>query len=174
MFKLSHKTENYASHQPILAAYVNKVRNGKIIEYGAGDYSTGLLHEICQRNNNTLITIESDEAWLAKVKAQYEGFHWHKYVYVKEYAELLDIEHDFSCDVAFIDSATWGSRLFCLQETLRTKFYAIIIHDCDFLKGHLKYTACIKPELRTVHNTLWPPTMVLGYPTDINYELEEV
>ena len=174
MFKLSHKTENYASHQPILSTYASRVRGGRIIEYGAGDYSTGLLHEICRNNENTLITVESDKAWLDKVAAEYPGFHWHSYVNVKDYTDLLDQDHNFACDLAFIDGATWGSRLFCLRETLMTKFGTIIVHDCDFLTGHMKYVSSVPSRLRKVHNTLWPPTMVIGDVLDVDYTVEVV
>lgn len=174
MFKLSHRTENYASHQPILAAYASQVRGGRIIEYGAGDYSTGLLHTICQQNGNELLTVESDAAWLNKVKESYPGYHWHHYLHVKEYADLLDKNHDFRCDLAFIDSATWGSRLFCLQETMKVPFKYIIIHDSDFLTGHQKYVASVPLRIRKVHKTLWPPTMVIGDVLDIDYTVEEV
>jgi hypothetical protein len=196
MFRLLHKTEPYASHQPILAAYAEKVHGGKIIEYGCGDFSTGLLHTICQRNNNTLITVESDAVWLDKVRLAYPGYHWHSYVHVKEFAELLDMRHDFSCDVAFIDSATWGSRLFCLQETQKAKHnYVAIVHDCDFLvSGHPEclpgYVHSVgKKEAITgegrywhVEKNLWPPTIVIyrncmytnQVPVEVNYDIEEI
>lgn len=201
-FKLSHKSEpdeklrNYASHQPILLAYAEKIHKGKIIEYGCGRYSTGLLHEICRNNENELITVESDPYWMSIMKLDYPGFHWHQYIEVKEFADLLDMKFDFSCDLAFIDSATWGSRLFCLQETQRAKHnYVTIMHDCDFIvNGHPERMPGYIPPIRKseaksgegrfwfVEKQLWPPTAIMfrkcmysgQTPIPINYDIEEI
>jgi hypothetical protein len=175
MFLLSHKTQPYASHQPILAAYAQQIKKGRIIEYGVGDYSTGMLHEICKKNENTLISIDNNKQWLDKVATQYPGFHWHEYVFVSDYTDLLDIRHDFACDLAFIDGATWGTRLFCLGRTMSNVhgYKTVIVHDCDFIVGgHREYLPVMKNYY--IEKRVWPPTLVIGDKIAIDYDLEAI
>ncbi len=60
--------DRYATHQRALVGAVLRT-TGPVLELGAGDYSTPLLHEICTAQNRMLITIEDDASWLARFKS---------------------------------------------------------------------------------------------------------
>jgi len=180
--KLDFKKEPHASHQPLLHALVSQIHNGKVIEYGAGNYSTGLLHELCEKNKNTLYTIENDVKWLSICQNKWPGFHWHSYIHASDYTELLDMRFDFSCDLAFIDGNPWGTRQFCIQQTLASNNWRfMVIHDCEFITtGHTEYLDVFNKHqcYVYVHDTLKPPTMLVTNKIpagmDPDYELEEL
>jgi hypothetical protein len=158
----------------------NSIDHGKICEYGAGDYSTGLLHEVCQKNDNRLYTFESDQKWLNKVADKYPGYHWHPYRWLEDYTDLLDINHDFSCDLAFIDSYTWGTRLFCILQTFASKWKHIIVHDCDFIMGGHTEILAVAEKLGgtcTVYDQYKPSTLLITNTKLVfspDYDAEEV
>lgn len=173
--KLEFKEYPHASHQPILYALASQIKNGKVIEYGCGKYSTGLLHKICEENNNVMYTVENDPYWMSCAKLDYPGFHWHHYVDVKDFTDLLDMRFDFSCDLAFIDSNPWGTRQFAIQNTLASKWRFMVIHDCEFITtGHTEYMDVFQSKNCQVyvHDTLNPPTMVVSNGVSIGLDVD--
>jgi hypothetical protein len=180
--KLEYKTQAFASHQPLTYAIANTIKNGKVIEYGAGDYSTGLLHYVCEKNENLHFTVENDERWYNRQVALWPGFHWHSYIKVQDYTDLLDMQFDHSCDLAFIDSYTWGTRLWAIQQTLACKNWKyMIVHDAAFiLTGHTYMMDVFKKHncMTYVHDTLKPITLLItnGIHCGIvpDYETEEI
>jgi hypothetical protein len=181
MIPLHYKTKGMASHQPLLIAVAKTIKKGRICEYGAGDYSTGLLHQICQENENVLFTFDNDERWLNRQAALWPGFHWHSYHRLVDYTDLLDINHDFSCDLAFIDGYTYGSRLFCIQQTLASNWIYMIVHDADFIvNGHTGYMDVFaKHKAHTfVYDKFKPATLLvtreLFTSIEPDYETEEL
>lgn len=158
---VDNDTGAWGSHKEVLEYYARRVKGGRIIEYGSGNNSTPMLHQICQEHGNNMVTVEQDIMWLTRFQVMYPGFHWHHYVYVQDYTDLLDQRHNFKCDLAFIDSYTWGSRLFCIQETIKSGFKTMVIHDCDFMKDADRL-AIVAPHGYTIYDKKWPPTMVVG------------
>lgn len=64
--KVVQTISKYATHLPMLLSVVARTQ-GPILEFGLGDYSTPLLHEICKAMNRKLVSIESvDEEWYNK------------------------------------------------------------------------------------------------------------
>lgn len=53
----------WATHIPLLAACV-QLTQGPVLELGAGDYSTPLLHVLCR--GRLLLTLESDPEWMLR------------------------------------------------------------------------------------------------------------
>jgi hypothetical protein len=58
----------YASHQRALLAAVLRTA-GPVLELGAGDFSTPLLHEVCRGGRRPLLTLESDPIWYGRFAA---------------------------------------------------------------------------------------------------------
>jgi len=55
--------DSYASHQPLLL-HCLFLTKGQVLELGAGNYSTLILHEVCAALDRQLVTIDCDEKWL--------------------------------------------------------------------------------------------------------------
>jgi hypothetical protein len=56
----------YHTHYPFLAAALASRPTGPVLELGAGDWSTVMLHHMCDAQKRLLTTAESDAAWLSK------------------------------------------------------------------------------------------------------------
>jgi len=155
--KLSYRESGYATHQPYIIAVCDKIHNGKIIEYGCGNFSTPLLHEICERNSNQLLSVDHDSAYMEPVlKLETE---WHRFVRLVDYTELL-FDFDFTCNLAFIDSGFWGSRLMIVNEYKRlNSFDYLILHDSDYILN--KLPALFKEYPHKQYGVLKPPTTVV-------------
>lgn len=57
--------EGYGTHQPFLFAAI-AATSGRVLEIGAGDYSTMQLHALCRASRRRLLTIESSDDWMGK------------------------------------------------------------------------------------------------------------
>jgi len=58
---------NYGSHVHVLARAASLLKPGsRIVELGAGYFSTPMLHGIAQARGCTLLTVETSEEWAAK------------------------------------------------------------------------------------------------------------
>ncbi len=149
--KFVHRHNPYATHQPVLYTIARNT-SGPIIEFGCGDGSTDLLHEICKDNNRILISVDDDLNWLNKFKQRYlgDGYEpdnsgWHKFFFVPGKLSILNdtkAEHwikfldDFDLlksmqfDLCFVDQSPGRART---ETIIRLKDSAkyIILHDCD-------------------------------------------
>jgi hypothetical protein len=56
----------YHTHYPFLAAALASRTTGPVLELGAGDWSTVMLHYMCEAQHRLLVTAESDADWLSK------------------------------------------------------------------------------------------------------------
>jgi len=155
--KLVHRTNDWATHQPVLCEMAARTE-GAIIEFGTGDNSTALLHEICKATNRTLISLDDDLMWINKYKERYRGdgyeednSGWHKFYFVpgkvkenynfvsSHWARFLD---EFSLldtlyiDLAFVDQSPWIARMETVNK-IKDKVRFVIVHDCDCLATHL-------------------------------------
>jgi hypothetical protein len=147
--QFTHRTDGYATHQPVLYEMAMRT-TGPIIEFGCGNGSTDLLHEVCKQTGRILVTVDDDLNWLMRFAEKYRGdgyeednSGWHKFFYVAGKYDHADPRHwvDFlessallktmNFDVCFVDQSPWLGR----YETIkwfkgRTKY--IIVHDCDY------------------------------------------
>lgn len=146
-----HTWNDWATHQPVLYEMVMRT-SGPIIEFGCGNGSTDLLHELCRQTNRLLITVEDDFEWMSKFTEKYmgDGYEpdnsgWHKFffvpgksitdyanadhwIYFLEHCELLK---NIQFDVCFVDQSPWQGRVETIIR-LKDKSRYVILHDCDY------------------------------------------
>jgi hypothetical protein len=117
----------WSTHQPVLYA-VAMSTTGPIIEFGCGNGSTDLLHEICEKEGRILITLDDDLNWLNKFAQKYlgKGYNsdnsgWHKFYFVPgkkrkdpenpahwvDFMEHFELLSSIDFDVCFIDQSPW-------------------------------------------------------------------
>lgn len=130
--KLIHKTNAFATHQPVLIELINRLsKNGAVLELGSGLGSTELLHNLCLKDNRPLLTVDDSQEWLQKYETQFKSPN-HKY-------KLLPIENinsdseilNTKWELIFVDQGSWENRV----ETVKVfkdicKF--IVVHDSDY------------------------------------------
>ena len=152
----------YGTHQPVLYAMATKT-SGPIIEFGCGDSSTGLLHEICKKDKRILISIDDNLEWLNKFKEKYigDGYEsdnsgWHKFYYVPGKKDDLNPDHwitflkefellnTLTFELCFIDQSPWLGRYETIKK-MGPKVKYIILHDCDFFPVYNIFGKTIKP-----------------------------
>lgn len=147
----THRANVFATHQPVLYEIANNT-TGPIIEFGCGDGSTGLLHEICRKSKRLLISIDDDFAWISRFMKKYLGdgytsdnSGWHKFFFVpgrtvkdndnpERWIKFLDgfeLLKTTQFDLCFIDQNPWLGRFETLKR-VKGKARYIIIHDCDY------------------------------------------
>jgi hypothetical protein len=149
-FTFSHRTDPFATHQPVLYEVAMHTA-GPIIEFGCGKGSTELLHEICKKQGRLLITLDDDENWLKKFTKKYEGdgytkenSGWHKFYFVpgkgfnnergQHWIKFLEENEEIqsiSFDLCFIDQSPWMARYETLKR-FKDKARYVIIHDVDY------------------------------------------
>jgi len=128
------------THFPILAACVARTQ-GPVLELGCGEYSTPMLHFLC--NGRRLVSLEDDPDWINKYKELETN--WHTLQFVDKWADARIID-EVKWDVAFVDHAPAEQRI---QEIKRLKNLAkhIVIHDTENPNGIYKYDS-ILPEFK--------------------------
>lgn len=133
------KYDRWSTASPILAgilAYVGANRNPmarRILELGAGWYSTPLLHACAAAIGYELFTVESDASWLHKFERLAQNTH-HYLLHVKDFNDYTPLDTT-QFDVVFIDHAPASRRKFELQRVLvlpvelQPRF--VVIHDTE-------------------------------------------
>ena len=116
--------ETAGTHIPVLAACVSRTR-GPVLELGAGDYSTPLLHLLCK--GRFLVTVESNPDWLNRYKDTENPLH--RLLLVKSYDEAKIID-EIKWDVALVDHAP-GERRVTEIKRLKDRTMFIVVHDTD-------------------------------------------
>ena len=123
----------YATHQRLLVKYLMQT-NGPVIELGAGNYSTPILHEIASAQGRQLTTIDNNPEWLNRFKVFESANHT---------LTLLPSWDDFqpeSYGLAFVNHADPPGHPRWLQvQKLLPVAGVIVIHDTeDDLYGYAK------------------------------------
>jgi len=116
------KPDAYSSHAPILAA-CSQLTEGRVIEVGAGAYSTPLLHALCR--GRELITIEREAGWAEKFRCLESPNH--KLIINRNTANVPEI--DEPCGLAFVDGFT-QDRVPCIKR-LKDVADVIVCHDTE-------------------------------------------
>lgn len=146
-----HLWNDWATHQPVLYEMATRT-TGPIIEFGCGNGSTDLLHEICKSSKRLLITVEDDFEWMSKFTEKYlgDGYEednsgWHKFFFVPGKLNIINdtkAQHwisfldNFSLletimfDICFVDQSPGQARTETILR-LKDKAKYIILHDCD-------------------------------------------
>lgn len=75
---------DYGTHMaPLLTAVM--LTDGPVLEMGAGDFSTPLLHAICVKNKRFLLTADTDKKWLNNFIDLKND--WHNFEYIPVYED---------------------------------------------------------------------------------------
>jgi hypothetical protein len=156
--------DDWSTHQPVLYATAIAT-SGPIIEFGCGNGSTDLLHEICEKEGRLLITLEDDLGWLNKFSEKYlgRGYNpdnsgWHKFYYVpgknpndpENPAHWVKFLNEFELldqtffDVCFIDQSPWLARYEALK-MMKKRSRFVIVHDVDYFPMRGIFGTVIKP-----------------------------
>jgi hypothetical protein len=154
-FTFTHRWNPYATHQPVLYE-IAKNTTGPIIEFGCGDGSTEILHEICKKEQRLLISIDDDFEWLSKFTNKYlgDGYEednsgWHKFFFVPgktaennddperwiRFLDTFELIQKVYFDLCFIDQNPWLGRVETIKR-MRNKSTFIILHDCNYYPMH--------------------------------------
>lgn len=145
----------YYTHQPVLYEIAANT-DGPIIEFGSGEGSTRILHEICKKMNRTLITLDDDKGWLRRYQREFfgDGYEldnsgWHKIYYVpgkgkrgyqdekhwdafiKKHPEIFEATYS----LCFIDQGSWVSRADTAKRFAKKATY-VVMHDADYFPEH--------------------------------------
>lgn len=161
-FEFSYKINGFATHQPVLYEITMRTK-GPIIEFGCGDGSTKLLHEICKRDHRLLISIDDNREWFDKCRNQFIGdgyaednSGWHQFYFVEGKKDNLNPEHwikflqnfeplqtvDF--DICFVDQSPWLARHETIK-LMKNRARYIVLHDCDYFPHNNIFGKEIRP-----------------------------
>jgi len=120
--------DGYSTHQvPLISAVLQT--EGPVIEFGVGNYSTPILHELCR--DRELVSIDADDDWLDQFRYMECGSH-----------RIVKVEPtDWSSTDGFTCAKRWGVVLIdhgCdlhwrVREIRRQKDNAdfIVVHDSN-------------------------------------------
>jgi len=129
----------YGTHiAPLTAAALST--KGTIIEMGAGDYSTPLLHEIAKAQNRPLITYETDKQWLINF-IDLEVFKTKVSHFIEPVANWDQVEVR-PCGLLFIDHAPAERRIIDIERFMRAA-QVIVVHDSE-KRSYYKYDQVFK------------------------------
>lgn len=158
--------DDWSTHQPVLYAVATSTR-GPIIEFGCGYGSTDLLHEICEKEGRTLITLDDDLDWLNKFAQKYlgKGYNpdnsgWHKFYYVPgknlndsqnpshwvDFMDNFELLSSLDFDVCFIDQAPWLARYETVKK-MKDKARFVIVHDVDYFPTNNIFGKLVRPTI---------------------------
>jgi hypothetical protein len=139
----------YATHQLVLIDILKRI-NKPMLELGAGDYSTPLIHDILKDKKIRILTLDHDKDWLNKYEYLRNEFHDFKCISNTDIQKFYD-EDSEQWGLVFIDYGTedpgdpWRARINALLKYSKTADY-IILHDCDALvMGDNPFGETIKP-----------------------------
>lgn len=154
------------THEPVLAAAVAIARPGPVLEVGAGNYSTPLLHAMCTAMGRKLVTLDSSAEWIARFESLRGDGHTleHAPNWTDKAATI-----GAGWSVVFIDHAPAERRVIDIM---------LLAHKCEFMVVHdsehplYGYEPVFKKfKHRTDYKRLTPWTTVLSnvreFPKDI-------
>ena len=175
-----HK-DPHSTHQPILS-YVAKLGSGKILEFGAGYYSTPLLYEVVHEKKGRLLSFENDASFVSKFFGDNDMYftimdaNWDTFFT----SSICEEIQKMNWDVVFIDQAPWEARLVTVKHFANCCDY-LLLHDCDYFiktgqikswSEHFKYYKTYLPPEPWPFDT-GPPTLVGSNKIEIhNIEIE--
>lgn len=172
---LSHRTNAYATHQPVLIAVVKRLLHDRpVLELGCGSGSTPLLHELCCKTRS-LVSVDNLQTWAEPFLESASPNH--KFL-TMGFDEILVADLGFTdWGLVFIDQGDWHSRGQCITHFKDSADF-IVVHDSDpyqwaipDFKNHQEFyiNPTVAPDLPVYANGFaGPPTLVLSnrYPCD--------
>lgn len=125
----------FSSHQPILYEALRRT-SGMVVDFGCGEGSTELLHELCKPTERHLITFDNDMKYLSRY--EHLKTSWHEIIFVEDWVTLL-LTHEekpwLNCDVALVDQMPWEARTLTVQ-VIKDHAKFVLVHDVDYFPGH--------------------------------------
>ena len=126
--------DQFATHIPLLAAAASfvcgeKTRAGSpchILELGAGEYSTPMLHEIAGACDGKVLTLDMDAEWLERYADLMRDFH--ELRVVADWAAEAAIDQPW--DLAFVDHGPTERRRFDLERLVDCGGI-VVVHDTE-------------------------------------------
>ena len=180
-FRFAFTEIPHATHQPVLFTICNKP-NLKILEFGCGVFSTGLLSYLNLKLNHNIITFENDQSWIDEIikNTPYKILDNHQIYFVENWNIFFETDplnlYNNHYDVIFIDQAPWEARELTLDRLKNNADY-IIIHDSDFMPEYdinydkyLKYYKIFMP-LQPYPYKSGPPTLLGSNIYDCNIDI---
>jgi len=141
--KLIHRTNEFATHQPILVELVKLLKpDSNILELGCGQGSTELLHLLSTIYDVNVLTLDDNEEWINKYSTDLKNSR-HSFL-LTSFNSFIDRTKGFTWDLVFIDQGSWDSREECLMY-YRDKAKFIVLHDSDYYPGNNRFGKLIKP-----------------------------
>jgi len=140
-FDLIHRTNEYASHQPVLIEILRRT-SGPVLELGSGEGSTRLLHHLCD-GNRYLLTVDDNLEWLER----YEELSNISHGFLREDLDKItkrDLITRVEWEVVFLDQGDWNSRTECLMY-FKDRARFIILHDSLYYPSNGIFGKLIKP-----------------------------
>ena len=125
----------WASHQPVLIHMLNTIKEGDVLEFGIGHYSTPIMNLICAMQGRDLLSIETDRKWFSNF-VTYKGV-GHD-VQLIEYRDLVKWNHklfDKRYAIAFVDGHPAQDRQPFIEK-LNANY--IIVHDTECVVNGVK------------------------------------
>src|SRR5262245_61060523 len=116
--------DEYATHITPLVAMVNYTKRS-VLELGSGDYSTPVLHALCE-GKRFLVLADQNAEWFSIFLDVESNFH--KLYVVKNWQRFGMV--DRAWDVAFVDHSPGERRVFEI-ERLRQKARFVLVHDSE-------------------------------------------
>ena len=129
----------YGTHYPVLAELINKFKIQNVLEFGAGNYSTGLFVENCSK----VLSIEMQNIeWFEKVKEKFIDNIDSGLLTIKcilDYDGLSSIEYlntipNNKFDMVFIDGA--GESRYNCANYAKSITDIIVCHDTEYPGYH--------------------------------------
>lgn len=130
---LRHRTDEFATHQPILIAAIGR-SEGPVLELGCGAGSTPLLNRICAQRGRQVVTIESSPVFFRRYAKRFAGPN-HRFIFAYDWVEQLKEQRGTNWGTVFVDQSPWASRVNAVRMLKRNAGF-VVIHDCDYFPAH--------------------------------------
>lgn len=118
--------DQYSTHTPVVAGVMQIAPVGDVLELGAGGYSTPLLHALCKLQGRNLVTVESDDKWLADLLSYSTATHKMIHARVPSVDPVI-VSRRWA--VAFVDNGQF-ERKPCMDK-LVDRCDIMIVHDTE-------------------------------------------
>jgi hypothetical protein len=101
----NEKYDAYNTHRVVLTHLLNVVTEGDVFEFGMGNFSTPMLHSICEEQDRKLLSTDNNLKWFEKF-ILYKNKNHNMFVF--EIDKILLKQYDFfnsHFSVVFVDAA---------------------------------------------------------------------
>jgi len=160
----------YSTHQEALVRMLMRTE-GPVLELGIGEYSSVIMHEICEKQGRYLKTVTQDDKWHKKY--EFLSAPMHEIVLIPGGRELEAWQNNAEVikqvpnttegrwGLAMIDQAPGSARVWTMHQ-IRNMTDFFLVHDTDEMQ-HYKYHSIFKTfKYSKWYKRLKPHTTVLS------------